>query len=88
MAITFSKILLDKCDKKNYSKGNNRLQNSRFFFSKSVKKSNTPEGRLRREKKSRSLFSASFDCSRVLEYVKIRTVLQSREITKMWKFEK
>ena len=38
---------------------------------------------MRREKKnvspqSRSLFSASFDCSRVLEYVKIRTVLQSR----------
>ena len=27
---------------------------------------------------SRSLFSASFDCSRVLEYAKIRTVLQSR----------
>ena len=26
---------------------------------------------------SRSLFSASFDCSRVLEYAKIRTVLQS-----------
>ena len=26
---------------------------------------------------SRSMFSASFDCSRVLEYAKIRTVLQS-----------
>ena len=29
---------------------------------------------------SRSLFSASFDCSRVLEYAKIRTVLQSMVI--------
>ena len=56
---------------------------------KAWRKSLTREARERaceaREKKrifsvspqSRSLFSASFDCSRVLEYAKIRTVLQS-----------
>ena len=48
-------------------------------------------GRVRRERKnrifsvspqSRSLFSA-FDCSRVLEYAKIRTVLQSTKTAKL-----
>ena len=51
----------------------NRHQNSRFFFSKSVKKSIRAV--------SLSVFSLVpdllFDCSRVLEYAKIRTVLQS-----------
>ena len=54
----------------------NRLQNSRFFFSTSVKKS------VKRgvSPVSLSVFSLVpdllFDCSRVLEYAKIRTVLQ------------
>ena len=68
------------------------LQNSRFFFSKSVKKSVTRGVRVLRvwggrkttclSPVSLSVLSLvpdlSFDCSRVLEYAKIRTVLQSR----------
>ena len=64
----------------NISSNNIRLQNSRFFFLKTSKeigkawRSVSPQ--------SRSLFSASFqtfffECSLVLEYAKIRTVLQS-----------
>ena len=72
-----------------------RLQNSRFFFSKSVKKSVKRGVRVVRARSARashaqgrlspvslSVFSLvpdlSFDCSRVLEYAKIRTVLQSK----------
>ena len=76
-----------------------RLQNSRFFFSKSLKKSVKRGVRVlrawsarasyaRSERKKRlspvslSVFSLVpdllFDCSRVLEYAKIRTVLQSK----------
>ena len=65
--------------------GNNRLQNSRFFLkiSKEIRKA---------ERKSFTCLSSVslsvftlvpdllFDCSRVLEYAKIRTVLQSRGI--------
>ena len=77
--------------------GSYRLQNSRVFFSKSVKKSVKRGVRVLRvrgvwglkcEAKenlspvSLSVFSLVadllFDCSRVLEYAKIRTVLQSR----------
>ena len=62
-----------------------RLQNSRFFFSKSVKKSVKRGVRVLRARSpgavSLSVFSLVpdllFDCSRVLEYAKIRTVLQS-----------
>ena len=73
-----------------------RLQNSRFFFSKSVKKSVKRGVRVLRARSARasharracearevslSVFSLIpdllFDCSRVLEYAKIRTVLQS-----------
>ena len=56
-----------------------RLQNSRFFFSKSVKKS-VKRG-VRFPPVSLSVFSLVldllFDCSCVLEYAKIRTILQS-----------
>ena len=69
-----------------------RLQNSRFFckrsqeIGKAWRKSLTRAKRVRREKKSLSPVSLSvfslvpdllFDCSRLLEYAKIRTVLQS-----------
>ena len=85
-----------------------RLQNSRFFFSKAVKKSikfflkiskeigkawRKSLEREARERKARekrlsplslSVFNLvpdlSFDCSRVLEYAKIRTVLHSSRI--------
>jgi len=92
------------------SQETNRLQNSRFFLSKSVKKSvkhgvrvlrarsvrasQARIGRVRREKKNLFLASISslalgfslvpdllFDCLHVLEYAKIRTVLQSRKQT-------
>ena len=61
-----------------------RLQNSRVFFSKSVKKS-VKRGvrvlRVRLSPVSLSVFSLVpdllFDCSRLVEYAKIRTVLQS-----------
>ena len=43
----------------------------------------TPVGRLSVSPQSRSLFSALFDCSRVLEYAKIRTVLQSTNKAKI-----
>ena len=71
-----------------------RLQNSRFFFSKSVEKSVKRAVRVLRAQSARVSFSVSpqvslsvfslvpdllFDCSRVHEYAKIRTVLQSRE---------
>ena len=72
----------------------NRLQNSRFFFSKSVKKSvkrglRVLSAKRAREKRlspvSLSVFNLvpdlSFDCSRVLEYAKVRAVLQSRTQT-------
>ena len=66
--------------------GGRRLQNSKKkFFSKSVKKSVKRGVRVLRalsarasHAQSRSLFSASFQTSRVLEYAKLRTVLQSR----------
>ena len=61
-----------------------RRQNSRFFFSKSVKKSvkrGVRASHARLSPVSLSVFSfvpdLLFDCSRVLEYAKIRTVLQS-----------
>ena len=44
---------------------------------KSAREPHTPVGRVRREK-------ASFDCSRILEYAKIRTVLQSIVVCKRW----
>ena len=64
----------------------NRLQNSRFFFSKSVNKSVKRAVRVLRARSLRaSVFSLVpdllFDCSRVLEYAKIRTVLQSKTKT-------
>ena len=64
----------------------NRLQNSRFFFSKSVNKSVKRAVRVLRARSLRaSVFSLVpdllFDCSRVLEYTKIRTVLQSKTKT-------
>ena len=72
----------------------NRLQNSRFFFSKSVKKSVKRGVRVLSAKRARekrlspvslSVFNLvpdlSFDCSRVLQYAKIRSVLQSRTQT-------
>ena len=49
-----------------------RLQNSWFFFSKSVKKS-VKHGLL-------------FDCLRVLEYAEIWTVLQSNNISYMYMY--
>ena len=50
-----------------------------FFFSKSVKKSVKRGVRVLR---ARSLIAdLLFDCSRVLEYAKIRTVLQSTEMS-------
>ena len=63
--------------RKGKPEGKSRLQNSRFFFSKSVKKSVKHAVRV-----SLSVFSLVpdllFDYSRVLEYEKIRTVLQSK----------
>ena len=56
----------------NYSLYDIRLQNSRVFFSKSVKKS-VKHGLL-------------FDCSHVLEYTKTRTVLQSNNISYMYMY--
>ena len=53
----------------------NRRQKSRFFFSKSVKKSVKRGVRVLSARRVR----ASHDCSRVLEYAKIRTVLQSKK---------
>ena len=66
--------------------GNNRLQNSRFFFLK-ISKEIGKAGRksfTRPSPVSLSVFTLVpdllFDCSRALEYAKIRTVLQSRGI--------
>ena len=64
--------------RKGKPEGKSRLQNSRFlFFSKSVKKSVKRAVRV-----SLSVFSLVpdllFDYSRVLEYAKIWTVLQSK----------
>ena len=63
--------------RKGKPEGKSRLQNSQFFFSKSVKKSVKRAVRV-----SLSVFSLVqdllFDYSRVLEYEKIRTVLQSK----------
>ena len=73
----------------------NRLQKqSVFFFSKSVKKSVKRGVRVLSAKRARekrlspvslSVFDLvpdlSFDCSRVLQYAKIRSVLQSRTQT-------
>ena len=57
------------------------------FHAREAREPHKPVGRVRREKKTRlspvslSVFSLVrdllFDCSRVLEYAKIRTVLQS-----------
>ena len=77
--------------------GSYRLQNSRVFFSKTVKKSVKRGVRVLRSRGVRGLKCEAkgnlspvslsvvslvpdllFDCSRVLEYAKIRTVLQSR----------
>ena len=73
-----------------------RLQNS-HFFSKSVKKSVKRGVRVLRARRARashtppvslSVFSLVpnllFDCSRVLEYAKIRTVLQSKYTSIMY----
>ena len=71
---------------------NNRLENSRFFFlkiskeiGKAWRKSLTRAKRAVSLLVSLSVFSLVpdllFDCSRVLEYAKIRTVLQSRKGT-------
>ena len=49
-----------------------------FFFSKSVKKSVKCGVRVLRTRDARGSHAFLFDCSRVLEYAKIRTVLQSR----------
>ena len=55
-------------------------------YAREAREPHTPYGRVRREKKKLSPVSLSvfslipdllFDCSRVLEYAKIRTVLQS-----------
>ena len=59
-----------------------RLQNSRFFFLKSVKKLVMRGVRVLRGRSARASHTRVpdllFDCSRVLEYPKIRTVLQSK----------
>ena len=66
------------------------LQNSRFLFSKSVKKSVERAG----ESYARSLFVFSlvpdplFDCSSGLEYAKIRTFLKSNELAAFYAFDK
>jgi len=65
--------------------GNNRLQNSRFFLkiSKEVGKAGR-KSFTRLSPVSPSVFTLVpdllFDCSRVLEHAKIRTVLQSRGV--------
>ena len=58
-------------------------------LAREAREPHTPNGRVRREKKrvSLSVFSLVpdlfFDCSRVLEYAKIRTVLQSKTATSL-----
>ena len=47
-------------------------------YAREAHEPHTPVGRVRREKKNPSLVpDLLFDCSRLLEYAKIRTVLQS-----------
>ena len=59
-----------------------RLQNSRIFFfktSKEIRKAwRTSLTRAKRASLTRLVPDLSFDCSRLLEYAKIRTVLQSK----------
>ena len=54
-----------------------RLQNSRFFLKISKEISKAWRKSLARAK--RASLTPPFDCSRVLEYAKIRTVLQSSQ---------